>query len=151
MTVFGTRARFSSLLLDCVETNGFKRLIFPLHVHENHWIMCEVQLEMRKLQVYDSGNRFRGVGYPQFDKVVDFMYATFKLDWVIEYVLNLPQQTNGNDCGVFTMRYLQLRSKDEPGDKMRPRDVALCRQTFAKELLEYKDECEEDSAGDVYD
>jgi len=104
-------------------TNGESATIFskdvvfvPIHQAESHWCMGVLNIKESKINYYDSlGSSESGVF---FEKMQLYLRAEFHktkpgadfADWDTS-VEECPQQTNGNDCGVFAMTYAEYISR----------------------------------------
>lgn len=95
---------------------SFVKLVFlPVNLHGNHWAMAVYDHETNKFVIFDSNNRYEGTT----DEKLNFMITMKGLLRIIfqqkglnfvepesyEEIRDIPQQTNGNDCGVFALMY----------------------------------------------
>ncbi|XP_020805402.1 uncharacterized protein LOC110181838 [Drosophila serrata] len=100
----------------------FSKDIIPVPVHCNgvHWCMAIIHMRNKTIRYYDS------MGKPNQD-VLDALESYLQQesldkrkqpfdtsDFKIESVPNVPQQTNGSDCGVFSCMFAEYISRDAP-------------------------------------
>ncbi len=91
------------------------KVLFPINIFNRHWALAVAFMQQKKIVYYDSqsaGNNsgmsnlsmlLRYIGDEAEAKQRQFVIEEWKL--VIEQV---PQQTNANDCGVFTCMFADL-------------------------------------------
>ncbi|XP_017037258.1 uncharacterized protein Ulp1 [Drosophila kikkawai] len=100
----------------------FSKDIIPVPVHCNgvHWCMAIIHMRNKTIRYYDS------MGKPNQD-VLDALEMYLRLesldkrkqpfdtsDFKIESVANVPQQSNGSDCGVFSCMFAEYITRDAP-------------------------------------
>lgn len=110
----------------------FSKDIIPVPVHCNgvHWCMAIIHMRNKTIRYYDS------MGKPNQD-VLDALESYLRQEsldkrkqpfdtsgFKIESVPNVPQQTNGSDCGVFSCMFAEYITRDAP-------------ITFSQEHMEY--------------
>lgn len=86
----------------------FSKMFIPIHVNGNHWTLSVVDFTKKTIQYYDSLGKS---GKAWMKHILHFLKdasATLdhhldETDWSMADVTNAPMQTNGNDCGVFTI------------------------------------------------
>jgi sentrin-specific protease 1 len=115
-----------------------KLVILPMHVHDNHWVMCTINPSQRVIRYYDS-MRFNAQEVKGFmDLVLEFVWreyckfypvdsldvsaGTFKLSWTHKIREDVPRQSNSIDCGVFMCQ--NARCVMEEYDKKKSRDLS---------------------------
>ncbi|XP_016976990.1 uncharacterized protein LOC108042976 isoform X2 [Drosophila rhopaloa] len=104
------------------KVNLFAKDIIPVPVHCNgvHWCMAIIHMRNKTIRYYDS------MGKPN-QNVLDALEAYLReesLDkrkqpfdtsgFVSENVPNIPQQSNGSDCGVFSCMFAEYITRDVP-------------------------------------
>lgn len=131
------------------------------HVQPLHWVCYSLELKRQVIIVYDSlstGNRssltqeaFKNVvkNVPLLLERSDMWSligegATLKPTWDLWIDRDPPQQTNGSDCGILAMKYLQCLVSGHPPSILKPTDCNedefsnICyvfRKSFCVELL----------------
>jgi len=101
------------------------KLMFPIHVRNNHWVLCAVDVHAHTVTMYDSlkscGNEDHAYTHDKLmgnvlSYVLDRAARTKPVtvlppasDWKRE-VADVPQQENGNDCGVYALSFLLIHS-----------------------------------------
>ncbi|KAH8421262.1 hypothetical protein KR009_007638 [Drosophila setifemur] len=100
----------------------FSKDIIPVPVHCNgvHWCMAIIHMRDRTIRYYDS------MGKPN-QEVLDALEAYLQSEsldkrkqpfdtsgFQIHSVPNVPQQTNGSDCGVFSCMFAEYVTRDQP-------------------------------------
>ncbi|XP_017088110.2 uncharacterized protein Ulp1 isoform X2 [Drosophila bipectinata] len=100
----------------------FSKDIIPVPVHCNgvHWCMAIIHMRDRTIRYYDS------MGKPN-QPVLDALEAYLRSESLdkrkkpfdtscfrIESMPDVPQQTNGSDCGVFSCTFAEYITRDRP-------------------------------------
>ena len=132
--VFGGLAVDGCYLLD--------DLYIPTHVGENHWIMIRVNFKDSAIELFDSMGSvnprhtryMEGLRRYLFEDLHKEMpdhqrpsYSEWSRTWRLSNrSRHSPRQTNGYDCGVFTMISIYLSS----------RSVILSRETYDQRYVE---------------
>lgn len=95
-----------------------KPVFVPLNVRKVHWVLLKIDVETQKIHYYDSLSWTPGV---EVENVKQLMLRHAELEGAplrenaFEIVIeNCPQQTNGNDCGVFTYMAALRLMRGEP-------------------------------------
>ena len=84
-------------------------VLCPVNADENHWFLAVINIEKRKLEVWDSLKKNHASSYGKLRRGMRVLAESLLQDdsdpkWPFE--LHSPiQQDNGWDCGVFTCRY----------------------------------------------
>lgn len=86
-----------------VHVGESKKLLVPVNVGQNHWVLLVVNLETNVLQVYNSLGGYRKECTMALVNLQDCMEQTFGgSPWTIIVThMDVPRQRNGDDCGVF--------------------------------------------------
>jgi len=88
------------------------KFLFPIHVNKTHWCAGVINFKEKRFEYYDSlggcHEKFfkfcRRFVFDEREKVgVDFSLEGF-VDFCPQ---DAPHQTNGSDCGVFTLKFLE--------------------------------------------
>lgn len=90
-------------------------LLFPLHVNNNHWSLARVDLRNRSINYYDSLGQFN---YQILNILENMIHReaerlqpetiTYRSPFVKITSIDMPQQSNSYDCGVFTCMAVYL-------------------------------------------
>ena len=82
----------------------FRALLFPLHVHDNHWILAAADMRTKKLLVYDSMCDAREGSLGKYGQIIphllQYLFELTNARWRWIQMI-CPQQVNPFDCGVY--------------------------------------------------
>ena len=120
-------------------------LLFPIAIANTHWALCAVDMQRKSISYYDSlvatgkgcriSQLFENVMHFLQDEAVECAVEMRAEEWEFQPATSeLPQQHNGNDCGVFLCvfaAYLAKRRKFDFGQQQ----MAYFRQKITFELL----------------
>lgn len=115
------------------------KIFVPIH-KEVHWCLGIINKKDQKFQYLDS---LKGVDTKVLkilaryimDEVKDKNGKCIDVDaWEKEYVVDLPQQKNGSDCGVFMIKYADFYSRGL-GLHFKQENMPYFRRRTAKEIL----------------
>ncbi|KAJ8453458.1 hypothetical protein ONZ45_g19708 [Pleurotus djamor] len=100
-----------------------KRIMVPLNC-DNHWVLLTCCTSSGELNVLDSYARELGDAKDRLEGQIDWLREFMlrlkrrqpSLSWSSRYAyrtpeLNVPQQSNGNDCGVFVILFARYLMK----------------------------------------
>jgi len=97
------------------------KVLVPVHVNGNHWIMMVADMRAKTITTYDSLGKDNAWAaealhrYLQFKAIDDDKNVPD--DWeFIPLLKDVPQQKNTFDCGVFAARFAFLAANDRPFD-----------------------------------
>ncbi|KAG8191804.1 hypothetical protein JTE90_026835 [Oedothorax gibbosus] len=123
---------------------SYDLVCFPLNLDMVHWALCVVDNRDKTVKFYDSmaGSRHEHVTVPIRNYLIAEMQnkkgITMPTD---EYtcigVKNLPQQQNGSDCGMFTLKYAEYITRDAP-ITFNQEHIPYFRRRMALELLNHE-------------
>ncbi|XP_057637891.1 sentrin-specific protease 2-like [Chionomys nivalis] len=101
----------------------FEKEIILVPIHQNaHWSLIEIDLRKQSIIYYDSMGH---TGQSICETIFQYLQNESKtrrnmelnpLEWK-QYSMTseeIPQQLNGSDCGVFTCKYADYISRDQP-------------------------------------
>ena len=94
------------------------KILMPIHVHGNHWIMLVIFVQEKKIGYYDSMGAYGENEIATVKKWLRDIAAVQGLEFnadewsVVEG--QVPCQTNGVDCGVFACICAYFISEDLP-------------------------------------
>ncbi|XP_017852416.1 sentrin-specific protease 2 [Drosophila busckii] len=92
----------------------------PVHVGGVHWCMAIIHMKNKTIRYYDS------MGKPNHEvlQALECYLREESLDkrkipfdtsgFTVENVPNVPQQTNGSDCGVFSCMFAEFITRNKP-------------------------------------
>lgn len=117
---------------------AFRRLIFPINTDNLHWSLAVINLPLQRCEYFDSlgGSNSQCLerlrGWLQRQSVVRARPLPLA-EWEnIEH--ECPSQTNGFDCGVFTLRFAERVALGKRLDFTQA-DMPQARKFIAEELL----------------
>lgn len=102
----------------------------PVHVGGVHWCMAIIHMKNKTIRYYDSMGKPNQVVLNALEmylraESLDKRQKPFDTsEFSIENVQNVPQQTNGSDCGVFSCMFAEYISRNKP-------------LTFSQDHMEY--------------
>jgi hypothetical protein len=82
-----------------------EKIFIPINPSQSHWTLAVVQPRIQRVTHYNS----YGSGSKAYlDIICEWLQGELgpgfnKDDWDLDYTTESPQQTNGSDCGVFTV------------------------------------------------
>ena len=138
-------------------TNIFQtnKIFFPINHHNAHWALVQADMEQHVLSYYDSlgtddANKPTGSGLGQqaLSAILKYLRhehmqvykSELQSTWTIVDESNkIPQQSNGSDCGVFTIAYADLLSVDESLKSIKPKKMNDTRNRI--KFCLYKKDC----------
>ncbi|GFR03509.1 hypothetical protein TNCT_407871 [Trichonephila clavata] len=98
---------------------SYDLLFVPLHFGM-HWALCVVDNRVKTIKYYDS---MHGTDEGCMRTILNFLVAEMKGkknqilnpdSYTLEIVKDIPQQMNGSDCGMFSLKYAEYLSRDAP-------------------------------------
>lgn len=124
-----------------VDLFSFDIALVPLHFGNTHWCLAAIDFRTRHIAFYNS------LGPSLEDQsclkvLLDYLdcesrqrrnHALDRDSWSLK-VLKVPQQENGNDCGVFVCQYAECVSRDAP-ISFGQRHMPYFRRRVAYEIL----------------
>ena len=131
------------------ELSGVTSIVFPVHAmpdgvlltdDANHWTLMEVVLKSREVRFYNSMvENYTDQASKSFNAWVNFFNEVYMpvnaVPWVLKTYpeLKVPQQQNGNDCGVYVCYFANMirQSCDPTSAREFTSDQA---QTYRKRL-----------------
>ncbi|CAD7085464.1 unnamed protein product [Hermetia illucens] len=97
---------------------SFDLILIPIHVDQSHWCLATINFKEKALKYYNSmgtpNTRLLEVlaDYLRLESLDKRKIPLDTSEFVKENVQDIPQQTNGNDCGVFCCMYAEYISRD---------------------------------------
>jgi Ulp1 family protease len=91
--------------------SGDKYLYVPMLVNNYHFILSVILMESLRIHVFDS---FQQTYKKEVEAILSSLKIYFKeeLSWEVEYVQNIPRQTDGHSCAFFTCWYAYQHAFD---------------------------------------
>ncbi|MQM22325.1 hypothetical protein Taro_055376 [Colocasia esculenta] len=88
--------------------NEFGLIVSPLHVGMNHWALLVIHIKEKEFHVYDSLRNKDRRDIPQYELKRYLKGKHIDVDkWPLRYPDPCPQQGSGDDCGIFTCKYME--------------------------------------------
>ncbi|KAI1712983.1 ubiquitin-like-specific protease ESD4 [Ditylenchus destructor] len=130
--------------------NGAETVLVPAHINGNHWGMIIVDATNKTLTMMDSLNGGGGSATKtrilettkkligQLSSKVSFKKFLPQLSpvgsWTVTEKMDVPQQRNGSDCGVFSLAYAMYAAR---GEKLNfsQKHIPYFRRKIANDLL----------------
>ena len=117
------------------------KLVFPIHYETNHWILVLIELGQNKIHVYDSYHGAHTEIFQEFRNYLQLHHMHTKqgqqfriTDWTNIDHSDIPKQTNGYDCGVFTLQYAHCIANDQH-ITCDQQETSLLRQRISNEII----------------
>jgi len=93
---------------------SFAKVFVPINIHNMHWVLAVAFMQKKTIVYYDSlRDESKGKIYLKCmlrylsDEAEDKQQYFNKVEWKL-LIKKVPQQTNGNDCGVFACMFADL-------------------------------------------
>nr|XP_032296271.1 uncharacterized protein LOC6631915 [Drosophila virilis] len=92
----------------------------PVHVSNVHWCMAIIHMKNKTIRYYDSMGKpnsevLNALENYLHEESLDKRKKPFDTsDFTIENVQNVPHQTNGSDCGVFSCMFAEYITRNKP-------------------------------------
>ncbi|MQM16352.1 hypothetical protein Taro_049307 [Colocasia esculenta] len=100
-------------------TNEFDLLFSPMHVGTNHWALLVIHIKEKEFHVYDSLRNKLRCDIPQYVEELKRYLKGKHIDaekWPLRYPDPCPQQGSGDDCGIFTCKYMECLARRDIQD-----------------------------------
>lgn len=106
-----------------IDVSDLDKIILPVHVGHNHWCCAIVNIRERQLEYYDSLGGTNPTCLQYLRRYVEDevrahrpekLAAMDVASWREINVKGIPQQNNGSDCGVFTLKFADYASENRP-------------------------------------
>ncbi|KAJ8521323.1 hypothetical protein ONZ45_g1971 [Pleurotus djamor] len=112
-------------ILNLHSMSKIKRILVPIHYHQNHWILAHCNLRDLIIEIYDTlpSSPSSGSEQPQYGEEVDVIKAWLSVlrnrfkstyppserePWTIKApMVDVPEQGNPNDCGVYVIMFVR--------------------------------------------
>ncbi|MQL82896.1 hypothetical protein Taro_015373 [Colocasia esculenta] len=110
-----------------------------MHVGTNHWALLVINIKEKEFHVYDS---LRNKDRPDIPKYVEELRRYMKgkhidaKNWSLRYPDPCPQQGSGDDCAIFTCKYMDcLARRDTQRFTFSQDDMPTVRARFALHFI----------------
>lgn len=119
------------------------KIIIPIH-RGFHWTLFVVNIKQKQLEYYDS---FGGKNEECFTRIKRYLVDKHQelhqkpldlSDWREIIPNDIPKQTNGYDCGVFTCQFADYCAQDKKFD-FKQSDMPNIRKKMILNLIEHKE------------
>lgn len=106
-----------------IDVSELDKIILPVHVGHNHWCCAIINIREKQLEYYDSLGGTNPTCLQYLRRYVEDevrahrpeRLAALAIDsWREINVKAIPQQNNGSDCGVFTLKFADYASENRP-------------------------------------
>ncbi|XP_038697960.1 uncharacterized protein LOC119995513 [Tripterygium wilfordii] len=117
---------------------------FPANFNNAHWVAVEMILGERQINVYDSLTSCTKI--PKFSELMQplklmmpYILRAAALNdenlspWKLKRVSSCPQQNNGGDCGMFTIKFIEVLTASMPVSLITQEDMVFYRKKFTME------------------
>ncbi|MQL98409.1 hypothetical protein Taro_031106, partial [Colocasia esculenta] len=95
----------------------FDLLFSPMHIGTNHWALLVINIKEKEFHVYDSLRNKDRRDIPQYElrRYMKGKHIDAE-NWSLRYPDPCPQQGSGDDCAIFTCKYMEcLARRDTQG------------------------------------
>ena len=120
---------------------NYKYLIFPLHIHTNHWVVISIDFRNKIISYYDSMLSNTEEGKLKSNQILLYLNAEYKRfnntnnnlihynTWSsnIKVLDDLEKQTNTYDCGIYSLAYVSFLAHEIDVHKIKQIDMAIYR------------------------
>lgn len=106
-----------------VNIANIDKVLIPINVHQTHWVLGVIDMKNKKILYMDSlATRKTSHGERALSLMYEFVKGETEKQGVpklaegfeFEHLLDVPQQQNGFDCGVFTLLNAFYIANNEP-------------------------------------
>ncbi|KAH6832014.1 hypothetical protein C2S53_000175 [Perilla frutescens var. hirtella] len=124
------------------------------HVLENHWVAYQIDLQKKTIRVMDSlhSKRYWKKILPQFKTLSKFIpwlcrrgllwtrkgvAEDLSEEWPVVLYHGTPKQTNGSDCGIIAVKFIECKVSDNPLDLIVLSKCGDFCQSYCAQLFNY--------------
>ncbi|MQL88884.1 hypothetical protein Taro_021456, partial [Colocasia esculenta] len=110
-----------------------------MHVGTNHWALLVIRMKEKEFHVYDSLRNKHRADIPQYvEELIRYLKGK-QIDaatWPLRYPDPCPQQGSGDDCGIFTYKYMESLARTNIQDlPFSQNDMPIVRAKFALHFI----------------
>lgn len=124
-----------------IDLFSFDKIIIPIHL-SLHWCLAVLNIRDQRIEYYDSLNG-RDPCSALFKDYLETEHQSKKnqpidlSSWQAIQYLDIPQQNNGYDCGVFACQFARCASQDKPFS-FKQADMPYLRNRMVVEIVQRK-------------
>ena len=120
----------------------YDKVLIPINIGNNHWLLAYINMRIKELFIYDSiDNEQRQINI--INNLLTWLMSFIpKQDrkneeekWKAE-IVDAPLQTNGFDCGVFTMKYADHIVQGKEEMRFTTEDMPRFRQEIKNKIIQ---------------
>ncbi|MQL95839.1 hypothetical protein Taro_028504 [Colocasia esculenta] len=119
--------------------NEFDLIFSLMHVGTNHWALLVIHIKEKEFHVYDSLRNKDRRDIPQYVEELKRYLKGKHIDadkWPLHYPDPCPQQGSGDDCGIFTCKYMECLARRDIQDlPFSQDDMPYVRAKFALHFI----------------
>ncbi|MQM00477.1 hypothetical protein Taro_033221, partial [Colocasia esculenta] len=119
--------------------NEFDLIFSPMHVGTNHWALLVIHIKEKEFHMYDSLRNKDHRDIPQYVEKLKRYLKGKHIDadkWPLRYLDPCPQQGSGDDCGIFTCKYMKCLARRDIQDlPFSQDDMPYVRAKFALHFI----------------
>lgn len=113
------------------------KVLIPINLSGKHWVLAVINQRDKRFEYYDSDGN--GTGAEHLAHIRQWFKDEHRCrteedlnleDWVYHSCDRTPQQTNGDDCGVFVLKFAECVALDVDFD-----DTSMPRPPFGQEHM----------------
>ncbi|MQL78504.1 hypothetical protein Taro_010932, partial [Colocasia esculenta] len=99
--------------------NEFDLIFSPMHVGTNHWALLVIHIKEKEFHMYDSLRSKHRADIPLYVEELKRYLNGKHIDadkWPLRYPDPFPQQGSGDDCEIFTCKYMECLARRDIQD-----------------------------------
>ncbi|GFR52930.1 hypothetical protein Agub_g15594, partial [Astrephomene gubernaculifera] len=120
-------------------------VLVPIHFSQNHWFLVEINMSKQAVRVYDSMKR----ELHDYMELVNNLKHWVKREAAVRHrvrldmrtwdvkLVEVPQQGNTDDCGVYTIFFAEHLSLGLPIPELTPEEVPKLRFSYMRRFLQH--------------
>ena len=126
-----------------VDVFSLKQLLFPININNAHWTQLTIYMELKEIHYYDSmsgdGRLYLKAAMQWLrDESLNKRGLTLNAtnEWrLIQKEAHVPQQHNGNDCGVFVIMCTRAIAYDQSLTTYHQSDMPRYRKMVGRHII----------------
>ena len=97
-------------VVQSIDLNTLRAVTFPCNILNNHWRLCVVNVDQKRLEIWDSmsSTAIDQIDRENFAAMRAFVEGIAEAEGITsnwsELKMSVPQQTNCDDCGIFVCK-----------------------------------------------
>lgn len=112
-----------------------KYIYFPLTTFNSHWILMRIDTRSKTIDVYDS---YHKTDYDEYINIVKRFLSKVNGDYKHVYHNEVPKQTDGYNCGMFTLKNIECLVFNNGKYDYKQKDLNGLRKVFKQKVLDYQ-------------